>query len=144
MGTRAVVLIHHLGIDSEILSRVYFQYDGYPTGVGKEIFDKFKEFKVGNGINFSDPEPYANGMGCFGAQFVSAMKDGPGGVYLSISESEQYVYHLYIEDKGRFYDFGVDKSYFPICMSVETGPGEIWRGKLEDFDAQELEDQMYE
>ena len=141
MGTRAVVLIHELGVDSDVLARVYFQYDGYLTGVGKKIFDAFNTFVVSNGIGYNDPNDCSNGMGCFGATFIAVMKEKPGGTYLSLSEYEEYTYHLYIEDDGKFYNYGSEKQYFPICMSVENSSGEIWSGELKDFNPQEIEDQ---
>jgi len=62
---------------------IYQQYDGYPEYMAVEYAKWLKDISVGNGIS-GKPElnKFANGVGCFAAQFIKHFKDRPGGLYL--------------------------------------------------------------
>jgi len=82
------------------LVNIYQQYDGYPEYMAVEYAEWLKDLKIGNGIS-RDPElnKFANGVGCFAAQFIKHFKDRPGGLYLSPIDNElgwvDYIYTLY-------------------------------------------------
>ena len=82
---------------------MYRQYDGYPSGHGKELAEFLSDGKVVNGYGLDDGKQF-NGMGCLAAQVVAHFKDGVGGFYLQRSNKnsgEEYRYHVIHDyDKG--------------------------------------------
>ena len=67
-----------------------------------------KDISIGNGIS-GDPElnKFANGPGCFAAQFIKHFKDRPGGLYLSPMVDDygwaDYVYTLFPKEGEETY-----------------------------------------
>lgn len=96
MGTRS--LTRFFDSDDKEIACVYQQFDGYPSGVGKEIADFVLSGALVNGIPVGDKRKLFNGMGCLAAQFVAKFKDEPGGLYLyppgSVDCGEEYVYEV--------------------------------------------------
>lgn len=135
MGTRAIVKIHNTNLDSPVLANVFFQYDGYPDGLGTDIYDMFENYKVGNGIS-GQTDSYANGMDCFAAQFVAKQKSGIGGVYLVVGDqaSIDYEYHLYlnidVEDHYEFLWTNPQKIHMAV---YDSNGSKIYQGPLDAF-----------
>lgn len=135
MGTRAIVKIHNTNPDSPVLANVFFQYDGYPEGLGKDICDMFEKYKVGNGIS-GQTDSYANGMNCFAAQFVAKQKSDIGGVYLVADDAWfiDYEYHLYLDIDVEDHCEGLMVNPQKIHMAVYGGSGsKIYQGPLDSF-----------
>lgn len=129
MGTRALVHVHADGKDSDILTTIYRQFDGYPDGLGEDIKEALGGKEVVNG--YSDPEKQVNGMGCAAAMLVGALKEGKcGNVYLYAPGTkdvwEEYTYVLYRDG--------------PALMLSVNG-GELYSGPLRDFDASKLDEE---
>jgi hypothetical protein len=79
------------------LVNIYQQYDGYPEYMAVEYANWLKDLSIGNGIS-EKPElnKFANGPGCFAAQFIKHFKDRVGGLYLHpINEDEGWVDYIY-------------------------------------------------
>ena len=79
------------------LVNIYQQYDGYPEYMAVEYAKWLEGLSIGNGLG-RDPElnKYANGVGCFAAQFIKQFKDRPGGLYLyPIDDEEGWVDYIY-------------------------------------------------
>jgi len=99
MGTRSVTIV--LDESGNPIVRMYRQMDGYPEGMGRDIVEKFGEFKLINGIGGGDHSKEANGMGCFAGQVVAHFKDGIGDIYLCRPDDdmgihdEEYAYIIY-------------------------------------------------
>lgn len=101
MGTRSLTRVFDdakKGKDDCILV-MYRQFDGYPTGHGKELAQFMKDGTFVNGINLDEKnKKIFNGAGCFAAQLVAHFKDGPGGFYLhsaAIKDAgQEYEYHI--------------------------------------------------
>lgn len=110
MGTRSLTRIiprqENLAYDdghrrAELaLVNIYQQYDGYPTYMAVEYAKWLQNINIGNGM-LGDVKlnEFANGPGCFAAQFIKHFKDRPGGLYLSPVDNElgwvDYIYTLY-------------------------------------------------
>jgi len=96
MGTRALTFVYQG--DKPIIN-MYRQFDGYPTGHGKELADFLAPFTMVKGLNKRQPQKVANGMGCLAAQLVAHFKDGAGGFYIHpVTDTEcgqDYEYHVY-------------------------------------------------
>lgn len=97
MGTRS--LTHIKDETGTTLVTIYRQYDGYPTGMGKDLKDILAPKTLGNGISGGATlENFANGMGCAAAAVIAALKDEVGNVYLYAPDSkdcwEEYVYTI--------------------------------------------------
>jgi hypothetical protein len=87
---------------------IYQQYDGYPEYMAVEYAKWLKDLSIGNGIS-GNPKlnEFANGPGCFAAQFIKHFKDEPGGLYLyPINEDEgwaDYIYTLFPKEGEETY-----------------------------------------
>ena len=95
---------------------MYRQYDGYPTGHGKEIAVFLKEMRVVNGLGVGEDNTMtANGMGCLAAQLVANFKVEAGQFYMEEAKlkkdcGQEYEYHVY-ENKVEIYQNWADKLY---------------------------------
>ena len=109
------------------LVNIYQQYDGYPQYMAVEYAKWLEGLSVGNGIS-GDPElnKFANGPGCFAAQFIKHFKDRPGGLYLSPLDNDlgwiEYIYTLYPKEGHDTY-----MSIYDVCDKKV-----IFVGKPED------------
>lgn len=105
MGTRSITRII---LDGKPLLTFYRQFDGYPSGHGKEIADFMSGITIVNGYNSNmRAGTHADGAGCFAAQMLSHLKfenrgDGLGGIYVRQhdAENEEYTYTINLERKG--------------------------------------------
>lgn len=100
MGTRSLTRV--MDEENKIIVNMYRQFDGYPSGHGKELAEFMKDRVVGNGIplNTNRPEKFSNGPNCLAAQMVLHFKmDNPiGGIYLYPTDVrdvwEEYIYNI--------------------------------------------------
>ena len=99
MGTRSLTFVYDEG---RPVINMYRQFDGYPSGHGRELAEFLLEGKMVNGIPVGRNERMFNGMGCLAAQLVSNFKKDAGGFYLYPMDCtdcwQEYEYHVY-EDK---------------------------------------------
>lgn len=128
MGTRWICHVHEGNIESDIISTIYGQFDGYPSGAGNDIKAAFEGRKLVNGIP-GDRGKYVNGMGCATALLVGHLKNGEaGGIYVYKAGTkdvwEDYEYHLY-DGGGRI--------FMKIGDSLFDGP-------IDEFDAEKVEE----
>ena len=102
MGPRSLTFIHD-GDNAKPFVCMYRQYDGYPSGHGKDLAEFLKPIRMVDGLG-SDSEHVANGAGCLAAQMVAHFKDGPGGIYLNAPTSkncwQDYEYHVHASEAG--------------------------------------------
>lgn len=97
-------------------SKVYKQFDGYPSGYGADLARFLISRKLVNGIG-NDRNVF-NGIGCMAAQHIAHFKEGAGGIYMCPTEHDDdgidYAYYVTVTD------------YFTIKMVVKNGyTGEI-------------------
>jgi len=90
------------------LVNIYQQYDGYPEYMAVEYAKWLKGLSIGNGISGkSELNEFANGPGCFAAQFIKHFKDRPGGLYLESINNDygwaEYVYTLFPKEGEETY-----------------------------------------
>jgi hypothetical protein len=98
MGTRALTFVY----DGERpIINLYRQYDGYPTGHGRELAEFLEGYTIVNGLGEKRVR-IANGMGCLAAQMVAHFKTEAGQFYLHSPEQKEcgqdYEYHVYRKD----------------------------------------------
>jgi len=102
MSTRSLTFVKDES--NRVLLNMYRQCDGYPSGIGKELYEFLKDIKMVNGLSSGQPARVANGAGCLAAQIVAHFKDGPGDVYLHHPASkdcgQEYEYHITAGDSG--------------------------------------------
>ena len=100
MGTRSLTFVYDE--EGRKLINMYRQYDGYPSGHGKELAEFLEPITMVNGI--SEARKIANGPGCLAAQLVAHFKDGPGGIYLepttAVDCGQDYEYHIATHGEG--------------------------------------------
>jgi len=84
MGTRSNTVVIDTGNTKPVkLINMYRQFDGYPSGHGKELSDFLSKIRLVNGMSLNKSEgAIANGVGCLAAQIVAHFKTEPGGIYL--------------------------------------------------------------
>lgn len=136
MGTRSLTYVHDSYKDDKgetvtfPLVCMYRQYDGYPSGHGKELAEFLTPFSVGNGISGSPKfGEYANGMSCLAAQMVAHFKTEVGGIYLHQPKLDQdcwqdYEYHVYdnyivVKNPTEVIFNGDWKEFFEFCSEEE-------------------------
>lgn len=100
MGTRSLTFVYDEG---RPVINMYRQFDGYPSGHGRELAEFLLSGKMVNGIPAGGKrEVFFNGMGCMAAQMVANFKKSAGGFYIYPVDStdcwQEYEYHVY-EDK---------------------------------------------
>lgn len=124
MGTRSLTLVYD---DEEILVNMYRQFDGYPSGHGKELFDFLSSGKLVNGLGNEEGLVF-NGMKCLAAAVVAHFKTGPGGIYLQPAKSR---------DCGQDYEYYVHGGFDrrDVTVVVRSYKKKLFEGSLEDFGA---------
>lgn len=100
MGTRSLTVFEEeFQKEPEEIAVLYTQYDGYPSGHGRDLCDFLMNIKIVNGIGILNEGKIANGMDCLAAQIVAHFKDGVGGTYLMRANTrnvgEVYVYKIF-------------------------------------------------
>jgi len=98
MGTRSLTFVY----EGEMpIINMYRQFDGYPTGHGRELAEFLTSGKLVNGYSEKQSVQF-NGMGCLAAQMIANFKNSVGGFYIHSIDStdcwQEYEYHVY-EDK---------------------------------------------
>jgi hypothetical protein len=104
-------------MDNSEIVVLYRQYDGYPTGHGRDLLSFLNNMEIVNGISNTEKRRIANGMGCLSAQIVAHLKEAPGDFYLHSAGTrdigEEFIYTLYYTEELRIkvqdtYDDGSD------------------------------------
>jgi hypothetical protein len=107
---------------------LYGQYDGYPDGYGKDLYDFLSDVFITNGLVVgSSKENVANGAGCLAAQLVCNFKTEPGGFYLANESQdwgEDYKYTITV--------LGTGEAPFHIKVQNDDGK-EIFSGNIKEF-----------
>jgi hypothetical protein len=128
MGTRSLTFVYN---DRSVpIINLYRQYDGYPSGHGRELADFLLPLTVGNGIS-GDTTDFANGMGCLAAQLVAHFKVTAGQFYLhSVKDTDcwqDYEYHVHKDrvvvktyDSTEIFS-GNWEAFSKFCSEKETG-----------------------
>lgn len=127
MGTRSVIKFQE---DGNTICAVYQQYDGYPTGVGKQLFDFLDGLAIVNGLSYDNPKRVANGLGCLAAQFIAEHKDGAGGFYMTHPEDhQQYNYFVNCKWIGEGWNAKLSEPEISVISYDDTE----FQGSLADF-----------
>jgi len=96
MGTRSTTRV----IDSDgnggevVLANMYGQWDGYPSGHGRDLALWLKSLTVVAGISDYKAKNTANGIMCLAAQVIGKFKQGIGCYYL-MPPTQEPEYHSY-------------------------------------------------
>lgn len=133
MGTRSLTRVMD---NDQIVAVIYIQFDGYPSGVGKDIKNILGSRKLVNG--YQDAKAEVNGMRCAAAMLVAGLKnDSAGGVYLYPVDAEdvgeEYEYKLWTD--GGEIAFGESRQIQIECK--ESGGHLIYSGPLSEWDIPE-------
>jgi len=103
MGTRAVTIIKNENGDN--ICNLYKQYDGYPSEHGRELVEFLSDIVIVTGLDASEEENIANGMGCLAAQIIAHFKNTPGGFYIypvdQPDQGQDYTYIVSFEKMGK-------------------------------------------
>jgi hypothetical protein len=101
MSTRSLTHVHRDGVDSPVIVTIYRQCDGYPSGLGMDLFGILGKSRLVNGLSRGEKTPaFFNGMGCMAAYLVGQLKGNDiGGVYIfephASGVMEEYIYDVY-------------------------------------------------
>ena len=102
MGTRSLTVFNN-EMDNEEIVVLYRQYDGYPTGHGRDLLSFLNNMEIVDGISNTEKRRIANGMGCLSAQVVAYFKEAPGDFYLHSAGTrdigEEFIYTLYYTEE---------------------------------------------
>jgi len=105
MATRSSIKVKD--IDNNTICTIYKHYDGYPSGIQKDIEEIISHGQVTNGLPGGYPElgSIFNGFGCFVASLISLLKKQPGNVYMIPEQDygnrgEDYLYIIKETEEG--------------------------------------------
>lgn len=134
MGTRSTYRIieqfkQDNSIESNEITLIYVQYDGYPEGHPLETAEWLSKGYVVNGLGLKDETLVFNGAGCLTAQLIAKMKDGAGGVYVYALKSrgncsEDYLYDIIVK---------ADRTIEYVAYHNDHCQTEFFRGTPKDF-----------
>ena len=127
MGTRSIT---HVFNGDDLLVSIYRQYDGYPSGHGRDIMEAIGKRKLVNGIRGGD-EYAVNGMGNAAAILIAYLKSDleAGSIYIEkpdAEHTEEYTYYI----TGSTYDVTKGINLKVIWYGDEP----IYDGPIADFD----------
>ena len=131
MGTRSITTIidHQFGKDTKNakICTMYRQYDGYPSGHGRELHAFLSDLALCNGLGGKPPKGkiWANGAGCLAAQMIAYFKSQPGGIYMTAPRTK-----LDGEDYGYEVTFNEGMT---LTVVVRSYTRKIFEGSLEAF-----------
>ena len=136
MGTRSLTrFITQHGDEKATVTCVYRQYDGYPSGHGKELSEFLCSGTMVNGFGQSEEKQF-NGIGCLAAQFIAEFKDGVGGLYIHHPDSkdcgEEYVYEVIYKYPEGVFSQPKEDSLIMTCYDVYAKKT-IFEGQPKDF-----------
>ena len=144
MGTRST--IKFFGEEKEIeknysIASIYQQYDGYLSGVGKNLISWLKDIHMVNGIDINGGMKVANGIGCLAAQYIAEHKKSAGGLYMtSENDTEEYNYEIYPiyrkDDEGRRF-MDIEDLY----IVVKTEDNTLIEKKLSDINLNDFDEE---
>jgi hypothetical protein len=116
-------------VKNEKIVTMYRQFDGYPSGHGRELAEFIGQGKMVNGIGANEPQLVFNGIGCLAAQVVANFKKGAGGIYLHRGGAkncwEEWHYEVI---------FNEDTSELTFkCIEVHGKPKTFYEGTVQGF-----------
>lgn len=134
MGTRSLTRVN--AENGERYLNLYRQYDGYPTGHGKELFDFLDGIEIVNGFSGDmRAGTHANGPGCLAAQIVAHYKKEIGGIYLYPTDrtdaGQDYEYIVTVTSAEAM---GPDRRG-SIVVEVVSYDGSLFKGGVAEFGA---------
>lgn len=130
MGTRSITYVYD--DDGEMIMALYRQYDGYLSGMGKDLKGFLDDIVMVNGMMPGDERRTANGMGCLAAQLVAYFKEKPGNFYL-YPPSEDI-------DAWQEYEYRIKNSSEGLKISVRGHSEQLYSGLVADFDPMKVEE----
>lgn len=108
MGTRSLTYVHtgHKAQKGKILCVMYRQFDGYPSGHGRELSNFLVDRKLLNGIGAENHNKLSNGIGNMAVQMIQYFMNmhhpagDAGSFYLQTPKFgldcwQDYEYHIY-------------------------------------------------
>jgi hypothetical protein len=148
---------------------LYRQFDGYPTGMGKDLQEFLAPITMINGIstenyckhcgdskylhegngsgacrNYEPKVKAANGMGCLAAQIVAHFKTELGGIYLHASGSrdlgEEFVYTIRTTRQLQLMVQGGATTYFGLPGTKQDNMPVLYQGDVDGFDPEREQD----
>ena len=128
MSTRSLTKVNENG---KPLVTMYRHCDGYPSGIGAELFEFLDGKVVINGIPMDPPEKAANGAGDLAAQLVASFKEGNGSPLGGV-----YLLPINAGDHGQEYEYIIDVDDLSIAVTViSTYGGQMFKGSVREFGA---------
>ena len=118
MGTRSNTIF--IDGNRRILN-MYRQYDGYPSGHGRELALCLAGFTLVNGFGEAN-QTTANGLGCLAAFVVSRFKTKTGGIYLNP-----------MNDGGNDFAYIVKLTKKGLKITVREWETVVFSGSLDEF-----------
>jgi len=125
MGTRSTTKVYDQ-FNGELICTMYCQYDGYPTGIGLDIYNCLKGMNIVNGYSDNTPKPFVNRMGRLAAYLVK--HSDIDYEFTDSNDEEEYNYHLKFKD-GK------------VHLELDSYGVTIYSGMLDDFDAEKVQNE---
>ncbi len=133
MGTRSLTVFED--DNGKYIATIYRQYDGYPSGHGKKLYDILNGMVVVNGLSSATPKKAANGIGCMAAQVVAGLKECIGNVYLESSPRSFQDLLQTMEDRWADYTYLISVHAGKPRVHLYAGHDLEFEGTFEDMGA---------
>lgn len=150
MGTRSTTVL--MNDKNHPIAIMYRQYDGYPSGHGKDLVNLLKKSVLVNGFSsrHGDERLQVNGMNDCAVLIITALKNqsGSGGIYLYSGDykgQESYHYTVYakkvVDTKDELWQNPEAYRLALKCESKyhEKNNGVIFDDIIENLDPENLE-----
>lgn len=131
MGTRAVTKV--VDEKGDLYVTLYRQFDGYPSGHGKELAEWLEGAEIGNGIRGNEPPGFFNGVEDLACRLVTFFRQDHrqiGGFYVIPPGSGWYGEYIYtvIGVNPGFHDDRGD-----VTVKVDSYNKPLFSGTVEAF-----------
>lgn len=126
MGTRSLVKVKD---GKATVACIYRQYDGYPAGMGQDLFDVLAYSVIINRFRSSDVSPAKfNGMGCLAAWLVGHLKKNEiGNVYMMSPGTK-------MDNCSAEYEYTLTETRGHLRITVKNWKGQpLYKGTLAGF-----------
>ena len=129
---------------NQMLLSIFKHWDGYPAGLGRTLQELFGKCEIINGIADQKAPAFANGIGCFAAQLVKALKNEIGDIHIRdvsiASQGEEFSYTLSEKDGTLHLHVGSGSmTMFGCPGDEEKDMITLYAGSLADYNPGEEE-----
>ena len=155
MGTRSLTYVRESEKSAAFLC-IYRQYDGYPAGMGRNLYEMLKGYKLVNGYTSEDSEcvtcgeqpyshnrpeiadryPKAQGHEFVPKRVANGINDLAASIVKGLKDGigNVYLYNTRTKDAGQEYNYDLYLNKGTLTMKITTDePSVVYQGPVDEF-----------